>query len=192
MKKHHLADVLSLLEILCGALIIIFIFDQRIPIHSGHIFVIFSVGQLFDAFDGIAARRWPYPQDNKRRWWRENIEIIEYLKDIFLAFSALLFIVKRVDFTSGIIIVILSTAIGLICQIKIIHSPPKIAAQIALTRRNYGYLPGLATIILLLLWQSPWQIFIKASITMLTSISAVYLWYKKENRRTEHHTRLKE
>lgn len=186
MKKHFIADVLSILEIVCGVIICGLLYTKA---HSGHVFLLFCAGQLFDAFDGIAARRWPYPQDGKNRWWRNHIEIIEYLKDIFLALSALIFITLKVDFATGIILIVFSTLIGTACQIKITRSTPEIGAKIAIKRRNYGYLPALATVLLLLLWESPWPVFVKAGTAMSASMTGVYLWYKKEDRRTEHHTR---
>lgn len=82
MRKYHLADALTALEIIMAATItgmIIFGGSANVVIW------LFAVGELCDAFDGICARRWPYPDDGKFRWWRvpRTVQLIEHVPTSF-------------------------------------------------------------------------------------------------------------
>ena len=53
--------------------------------------VVFLVGILSDAFDGIAARRWPYsPAENARYPWRKDPHALDNAADLSLSTAALL------------------------------------------------------------------------------------------------------
>ena len=64
MRKYHLADVLTSLETLCAVILIGFAIGN-VPVD--YALWVFAAAELCDAFDGICARRWPYPDDGKRR-----------------------------------------------------------------------------------------------------------------------------
>lgn len=116
-KKYLLADVLSYTEVALA--IIMAIVAIFVPTDSGVALTIFGIGMLCDAFDGICARRWPYPSDGKYRFWRrpDYVKHLEWSKDIALGAMALLFIILQVDLAAGIIGLMAALVLGSVLQI---------------------------------------------------------------------------
>lgn len=81
MKKYHLGDLLSATEIALTLLIIVL---TCVGTSADIVIWIFVAAELCDAFDGPCARRWPYPKDGKKRWWRTHVQAIEHISDIAL------------------------------------------------------------------------------------------------------------
>ena len=212
MHKYHIADILTFARFFCVGGLFVAI-DARMA------FLIFAIGELTDAFDGIAARRWPYPNDGKRRWWREYADAYDKVADIALALAALWFITRHVNFVIGLAILLVGAAIAIpieyflwymtkgpskyafkggmgdfywkeICAAEKVNTV--LAERVALKRR-YLYILGLAVGLLILLWApvNEWSILAKALITIGGVLIGVSLWITKRDRRTEWHTPLK-
>lgn len=88
---YYLADVLTLLRVV-GTAAILGLAGFGSDADTLTVLVLFALSELTDAFDGMAARRWPYPQDGKRRWWRTYAEEIDQIADLALGGAATLFV----------------------------------------------------------------------------------------------------
>ena len=88
---YYLADVLTLLRVV-GTAAILGLAGFGNAADTLTVLVLFVLSELTDAFDGMAARRWPYPQDGKRRWWRTYAEEIDQIADLALGGAATLFV----------------------------------------------------------------------------------------------------
>ena len=88
---YYLADVLTLLRVV-GTAAILGLAGFGNAADTLTVLVLFVLSELTDAFDGMAARRWPYPQDGKRRWWRTYAEEIDQVADLALGGAATLFV----------------------------------------------------------------------------------------------------
>ena len=116
MRKYHLADVLTSLETLCAAILIGFAIGN-VPVD--YALWVFAAAELCDAFDGICARRWPYPDDGKRRWWRIYAVELDQLSDIAAGLACLLYVSWRVSFTCGLVVLITALVIGFSIQLTV-------------------------------------------------------------------------
>ncbi len=199
MKKYHRADVLSFTEVICAFLIgagIVLGFKVQT------ILLLFGAGELCDAFDGVAARRWPYPDDGKRRPWRNPIFIkyYEWTKDILLVLITLLYIAVRIDWATGLVCIGLSLIVGFWMQwyadtlwvrahAKKLDEQARAEARAELEkfyikRRVYTYVPGIAALVMTLLYLTEWALVIKTIIVFGIVMGGIFLWYFKEDRRT--------
>ena len=86
MKKYHLADALTVCELICAVILSGMAFLRVAPAYA---LWVFAAGELCDAYDGTCARRWPYPDDGKYRWWRvpRTVAFIEHMSDILLGLA---------------------------------------------------------------------------------------------------------
>lgn len=197
---YYFADVLSLLECLFAGSIVVFTITGADP---GIILILFGLGELCDAFDGICARRWPYPDDNVYRFWRQPdyIRHMEWTKDIVLGLATLIFIIVRIDLTAGLIGTIVALVLGAGIQLWIDHywvialysedcdvnKQTELFEKIEhfyLIRRTYLYVPGLATLVLLLLFSASWSLTVKMLLTFFLCIGGIWLFNKKQDRLT--------
>lgn len=94
MHRYHLADVCTMLRFVCIGILVSWAF-----LHGSVAWAlaIFTFGELMDALDGSLARKYPYPDDGKYRWWRDSCngrlpEIYDQVADILLALAALLYV----------------------------------------------------------------------------------------------------
>lgn len=199
MKKYHVADVLSLLEVLCVVAIIVCI---AMGIKSEIVLLLFGFGELCDAFDGSAARKWPYPDDGKRRPWRNPtfIRHYEWAKDIALGLSVLAYIIVRIDWLTGVVCTSLALGLGLGMQVFAgslwiwantemrSEEKRKQARQdledYYLKRRIYLYVPGVVTLVLTLLYATSWPLVIKTLLVFGLTMVGIFLWDFKKDRRT--------
>lgn len=165
MKKYHLADVLSATEIIMAVVLIIMAW-QGTP--ADYAIWVFVIGELCDAFDGICARRWPYPNDGKDRWWRipKVVHLIEHTSDIFLAVACMLYLMcacgyrtKYLAFFGGSIIAILCIGFELIIMSQSPNSP---RIKYLILIRRWIYIAALAFGIVLLLVNTSWPGAIKS------------------------------
>lgn len=199
MKRYLLADVLSFLEVVCAIAIGVGIYCGFTP---ETVLTLFGIGELCDAFDGAAARKWPYPNDGKRRPWRNPtfIKHYEWAKDIFLGLITLAFIAVRIDFWTGVVCGGLALAMGLWMQgyagslwvhAHTRHQNDEERAhnlreleEFYVKRRIYTYVPAIATLVLILLFSTAWFMLFKALIVFALVMMAIMLWSFKEDRRT--------
>jgi len=92
MKKYHLADALTAFEVTMAIALLGMAFFQ---IPADIAIWVFVLGELADALDGPCARRWPYPDDGKVRWWRTHVKTIEHISDIFIAVACMLYLLLQ-------------------------------------------------------------------------------------------------
>ncbi len=116
MKKYHLADVLSLIEVVCAIVIVAATF---LGLKPDIVIWIFALGELCDAFDGICARKWHYPNDGKKRWWREHASELDILSDLFIGLAILLYLTVHVNLALGLVILIVALLVGFAVQILV-------------------------------------------------------------------------
>ncbi|MBR3220580.1 CDP-alcohol phosphatidyltransferase family protein [Candidatus Saccharibacteria bacterium] len=190
MKKYHIADVLTALEFVCAVVLLILTIMGADP---GIALVVFLFGELCDAFDGIAARTWHYPDDGKVRWWREHANGIDQLSDIVLAFVVLVYVAVHVDFALGVTIIILALVVGWSVQFWVYgylqkHSPD-LALKVVLARR-FMYLAGIVVVTVKLMIAASWTRPVKYILMGLCLVASILLWFLKEDRRTQDKTPL--
>lgn len=199
MKKYHIADVLSFLEVVAAITILV---GTVLGFKSEVILLLFGAGELCDAFDGAAARKWPYPDDGKRRFWRNPVFLkhYEWSKDIALGLITLAFIAVRIDLMTGVICGALALGLGSCMQIFAgslwvwVHAESqsdkrreKAKADLEhyyVKRRIYVYVPAVVTLVLTLLYATSWPLVAKTIILFGLIMLGVYLWDFKADRRT--------
>ena len=154
---YYLADVLTLLRVV-GTAAILGLAGFGDAADTLTVLVLFALSELTDAFDGMAARRWPYPQDGKRRWWRTYAEEIDQIADLALGGAATLFV--GLHLAPGLALAIAVGAVGFALPVQIwrqyrIRRIPyeecdPLRVRVILARR-WLYLVALAALILCML-----------------------------------------
>lgn len=186
MKKYYLADALTLCEIIAGVILLGMAW-WKVPIADCALWV-FVLGELCDAFDGICARRWPYPNDGKKRWWRTYVTQIEHLSDIFIAVACMIFlmgcpVVARKASVLGGVVILCCVAIELV--VKGMRARGVAEAQIAhsiVVRRLFYVLCGVGGGILLLIEATSWPAIAKLCAVGLEVIVGIGLLILKQDR----------
>lgn len=113
MKKlYYLADVLTLCEVIAG---VILLGMTCFHAPADYAIWVFVAGELCDAFDGICARHWPYPNDGKKRWWRTYVTQIEHLSDIFIAIACMLYLIFSTDTNTANLALMLGCTLATAC-----------------------------------------------------------------------------
>lgn len=182
MKRYHLADVLTLCEVIAGVILLGMAWFQ-VPID--YALWIFSIGELCDACDGPCSRRWPYPSDNVYRFWRAHVELIEHVTDGFLyATCAIYLICQPVTWIrySALIVGIFLAVFCLITESRIRHI--RFGANAGLKRkrlilqRRWVYDGGIAVFIGIMIWGAKWVIKIKIALSIFGIICglALIIW----------------
>ena len=154
---YYLADVLTLLRVV-GTAAILGLAGFGNAADTLTVLVLFALSELTDAFDGMAARRWPYPQDGKRRWWRTYAEEIDQIADLALGGAAALFV--GLHLAPGLALAIAVGVVGFALPVQVwrqyrIRRIPyeecdPLRVRVILARR-WLYLVALAALILCLL-----------------------------------------
>ena len=201
MKKYHIADVLTLSRFFLAGVLIFFTY---VGVSSGWVLLVFLLGLLTDALDGPIARTWHYPNDGKRRWWRENkrYEAHDKIADIILLISILCYVVFGLQWE---IVKWISLGFGLFAIVVEIwfrlrlrnHSiKDKWIVRIVLGRRHL-YATGLYILCMALLWWPTTTLFglrevayfcflaAKFVLTIISVILAVFLIKEKWDRWTQ-------
>jgi len=82
MVKKYIADGLTVLRVWSAATVLL----SGVLGNWELALVMFIVGALSDAFDGPAARRWPYTEEeNRRYWWRKDAHQFDNFADLLLS-----------------------------------------------------------------------------------------------------------
>lgn len=195
--KYHIADLLTLCEVICTCILGVFILTDATPETA---LIVFGIGELCDAFDGICARRWKYPNDGKYRWWREYAPEIEHITDIFhLSIMALFFIFRicaRFTYFRPWVAFAAALAIALICIIvQIIITDPKHKgtpyADRLIIKRRYLYLACIAFVVFVGLYAVDWPLKVKTPLAIALCIGGIGLFILKKDRATQPKTPLK-
>lgn len=154
---YYLADILTALRV-AGVVAILSLAIGGDADAAGAVLVIFILAELTDAFDGSCARRWPYPDDGKRRWWRIYAEEIDQIADLSLGVVTTLFV--GLHLSVGLAWAIVACALFLAIPVQLwrnyrISRIPNedddpLRVRVILARRLL-YLVGIAALILCLL-----------------------------------------
>ena len=194
--KKYLADILTLIRfILATILIVLSIFDSRADIGAG--FLLFTIAELTDAFDGTCAAKWPFPK-NKTPKYRKYAAKYDMYADALTAVAVILFFTLRINLTAGLIITIGYGLIALIIEAivygRLFGHPDdcapnslmkhnfKLAKKIILARRML-YIALIALITFWLLYASSWPLAVKITITVVVLIVGIFLWVFLSQRR---------
>lgn len=190
MKKYFFADVLTAMKLIPA--VVIFTFISKLD--SGVVFLLFAAGELLDAFDGMAAKKWPHPPETDKLWFRKNIKLIESGLDMILGLAALTYLSARISLLIGLLIFFGATIIGTVLELIIFgkfFGTPETAKKNSLYRRKpelsssligcrlLGYLACVGAILMILLWSAPWSLFVCALITAIAIIISILLIIKK-------------
>lgn len=188
MKKYHIADLLTLSEGVLALFLVGLAFFEN---SSDLALWCFLIAELCDAFDGICARKFHYPNDGKYRWWRVHASFLDQLTDILAGSAALIYISLRVNLKLGLTGFALALVVGLAVQIiaysKFTRHHPRLKLGLILARR-YFYLGGVAAGAIVLLFQTSWTKTVKITILVLGLIVGLILAVVKLNRLTEDKT----
>lgn len=197
MKKYHLADLFTLLEVILACTLLIMAF---LGTPADYALWVFVAGELCDAFDGPCARRWHYPNDGKYRWWRRyNVEI-DQISDIMLAFACGIYLIWRVSVSFGCILLFGIGAYCLITQLylyefnRISHrfiprrtiSAAERHSHVIVRRLIYAIM-GIGGAIVLLISATSWEFRTKIIVCALGAIIAlpVLLIFKRPRTKSE-------
>lgn len=103
LRKYYIADILSTLEVLCAVVLVIV---SLLAFPPEWALLTFCAGELLDAFDGPCARKWPYPEDQKKHWWKNSdgtSSALDMLGDLFLGLALLLYVILNVNTLFGLV-----------------------------------------------------------------------------------------
>lgn len=197
-----MADVLTLFEVIAGVIILVM---ATLHVSADIAIWVFVLGELCDAFDGPAARRWPYPNDGKKRWWRTYVKQIEHGSDIFIAVACMFFLMSQPPevvftlpplFASGFSVAESAKLLGLfiivLCSLVEIEiqftksyfgqiAQPFIKTIILARRWIYAFV-GIGGGIFLLLMATSWSQTTKQSLILLGILTGLILLYYKSDR----------
>ncbi len=190
IKKYHIGDLFTLSEVVLACTLIVLAFFEGLTDIALWIFI---AGELCDALDGPCARRWHYPDDGKRRWWRQYNTQIDQLSDILLAVACAVYLIAQVNTFFGAILTAVIFTHCFIVQLYVDYvtakQPQKRYSRkikrIILMRRYVYVFVGIGGAIVLLIWHTTWAIICKALATGLLALSAIILAILKRNRLKE-------
>ena len=190
MKKYHIADVLTASRVVFAvALIVMALLD----VPSEWALLAFALGELCDAFDGICARKWHYPDDGKVRWWRVYAVALDQIADILLGVAGLVYVTLCINQKVGIIFLVFTIVVGSCIQALVYgvlyDINPKIALVIVLARR-YVYLAAIATVVIMLIWCATFGMITKIALIFCGVVVGIVLLIKKRDRLVEDKTPL--
>lgn len=195
MKKlYYLADALTLCEVIAGVVLLIMAW-VRAP--ANYAIWVFVGGELCDAFDGPCARRWSYPDDGKKRWWRTHVKLIEHASDIFIAVACMIFLMRVDDPTIRDSALLLGYGVILFCtgiavciwlveytrrrnKISILHRHIQKRIKLLILARRWVYaFGGVGGGIYLLITATDWPISLKIAATNIgVLVGTALLIYK--------------
>lgn len=188
MKIYHLADVCTALECVCAVIILGMAFLRVAPEYA---LWVFFVGQMFDAVDGPLSRHFKYPDDGKKRWWREHNKLTDQLSDLLLDSVTCLYVALRINVVIGTIAFLGALIIGLVVQTLAYDFPPlrfnwlktrpKLGHNIVIARRRC-YVALLVFAVGFLLWSTRWILGIKIILTIILTIIGLVLFVWKKDR----------
>lgn len=192
-RLYILADVLTAIRgILAFAIWLIaglvVLFDSAASVWNSPDIVIwlFVIGELCDAFDGICARRWHYPDDGKKRWWRENASVLDQVTDIFLITATATYLGVRLGRFD---LLMLGGVVALFCIIVECLKFHYYSKRLILLRR-YIYLACIVLALFILLFATSWNGLAKGVAIAVIFIVGIFLMIVKRNRLTQDVTKL--
>jgi phosphatidylglycerophosphate synthase len=122
--KKYLADGLSALRVVLAICNVYPILYGIWPLAT----IMFLVAMLTDALDGAAARRWPYPPEEKH-WWRRSTRLIENFADCTLTFANLIWLALTNPFWWWVILASVVVAALVLVMISVVGKRNPVAAE---------------------------------------------------------------
>ena len=191
MKRYFIADVLTGMKFIPAIILIVAAFNNFSPFIA---LLLFAIGELLDALDGMAAHKWPHPEWTNELWFRKNIKVLESGLDMLLGIAALLYVMMQVDFWFGFTVLASALAIGVVCELilygRILGSEsqhdsdslmarnPKKAKTIVAVRFVF-YLIAVGVVMLRLLWAAFPSLLAKIMILIVAALVALIIGIKK-------------
>lgn len=191
MKKYHIADILTLCEVIfTGILLYMVVFNVSV----NYAIWVFIIGELCDAFDGICARRWHYPEDGKKRWWREYAPQIDQISDVLLASVCGLYLLLRIKSIATAVLVGTIAGICISIEVALRFGEESVLARCPHGRlgiilgRRYCYVAGIGIAIVLMIFATTWPEWCKKLAICLGVAAGIILVLVKRNRLTQDKT----
>ena len=189
---HYLADVLTALRFV-GAVAILCLCGVG-PEGAAAVLAVFVIAELTDAFDGECARRWPYPMDGKRRWWRVQAETLDQVADLALAAAVLLFVGLHLQPVLAVTILIVTVIVAVPVQVwrnqRIRRIPNEdddpLRVRVVLARRVL-YLAGISALVLALLIAVLGDNWVAWAVVLAVALATggALLWLKRDRLRRD-------
>lgn len=199
MKKYLIADALSLTEIIMGLTLLVM---TAVHAPADWAIWVFVAGELCDAFDGICARRWPYPDDGKLRWWRipKVVQAIEHSSDILIIGALAFYLIAQSNPVVHYSTLFAGIAITVFCiwtetVIKFLRFQPPLTidqCRMLIRRRRYVYLLGIAIGVTELIFCTSWPPALKLILCFVGIAIGLALVIVKWDRFTESHETFRE
>lgn len=183
-----IADGLTFLRFFVGILLFIGVIQDW---SADAAFVLFVLGELTDAFDGAAAKKWPFPADKTPKY-RKFAEKYDMWSDTFLITVMFIFEMFRIEFwlafIVGWILLTAATIIELISYGKFFGHPddnepwslyakePEKAEKLLMFRRLGLYIPAIGILVIRAFIATSWSAPVKVTITLFGAILAIFLW----------------
>ena len=194
---RYLADALTFIRFILAFILIAVAISSSASIGAG--FLLFTIAELTDAFDGTLATKYPFPK-NKTPKYRKYAAKYDMVADTLTAFAAVLFFIIRVNFVFGLIVVvgygIIAIAVDMLVYGRLFGHPDNCAPD-SLIKRNFPlakkiimmrralYLILIAVIAFWFLYASEWLLTTKIIISIIAIFVAIFLWSFLAQRR--HH-----
>ena len=198
MKKYYIADLLTILEVMLTGVIVYL--GMRPEISTGVASLVIFVAELCDAFDGIAARTWRYPDSPGKYPWRKFATLYDMLSDILLIVATIWYIIVRVlpqsylwmgslFWSLAVIGVIVAVSIEII-TIEMAQRGNKVwADKIVIWRRQIIYVPVVVIVTAWPLFTSGWGFWCITATFILYVIIGVMIFQLKQDRWSERFTK---
>lgn len=191
---RYLADLLTLIRFILAVVLLVLAF---VGSAAENAFIIFLVAELTDAFDGTAARKWPFPK-GKEPWYRKYAAQYDMISDVLLAAAQVLFCTLQVNLVAGLVVIIFYVVvcgvIELVVYGKLFGHPDNCTAG-SLTRRNfplakkiiltrrYLYTICLGVINAFILFATSWPEPVKWGLFIFGCSIFVFIWFFLRQRR---------
>lgn len=153
---YWVCDIMTYSRLLIFSTLLLCCAFFDIPLWVG--LVAFIVGALLD-LDGYFARKYPYPDDMKYRWWRQGQlpEIMDEAADIFFGMCAMVFFIMKICVALGWIILGLAVIIGgtveIVFKCGFLDDEPK-QLNVLLLCRRYLYFAALGVILIFMTFKA--------------------------------------
>lgn len=191
---RYLADLLTMTRFVLATVLFVWAFTSG---SAEGAFIIFIVAELTDVFDGTCARKWPFPK-NRTPHYRKYSALFDMVSDALLAAAQLAFLVLRVNWVAGIVILCFYTVICGVIELvvygKFFGHPDNctdgslarrnfpLAKNLILTRR-YLYVTALVVSAILTLFATGWPEIAKYALLGSGCIMLIFVWFFLEQRR---------
>ena len=190
----YIADILTFTRLCLAVFLMVLIIVDGKPEWA---LIVFSLGELTDAFDGTCSRVWPF-EKGKEPKYRKYAEKYDIFTDLLLLSMMALYVVIRVNvwmwFMIGIVVVF-CTVVELIAYRRIMGHPndcspkslyaknPEFTEKLLLFRRKAAYIPSIITGIILTLLATSWSWTVRGIILGVAAVIGIFLWFFLRARR---------